>query len=236
MKKAVIILAVLAAGLAFAFFRARQSAGSIAQQAQAQLGVSSNRIAELEMKLNHQEQLARALGSQFTNRLEELARRDADVARLRADAARTGTSLRETCASLSASAGALRQLRSDLDAYRTRIAELESLIAESDAKSRAAAAQFEMLREQRSALALQLAETWQTVALLEAKLQNPDYLRAQVTALRWEDARPAETNRVRRLASPAAQTGRTSAPARQSAPVGPLELRDDGSVGFAPAR
>jgi chromosome segregation ATPase len=233
MKKAAIILAVLAAGLAFAWFRAKQSAGAVAQEAQAQLGVSSNHISELEMKLNHQEQLARSLGAQLANRVEEVNRSAAEIARLHSALGASEAETRTARVSLELAAQTRQQLETEIAALKSRAGELEQALAESTSQRNGLGDQLERLTTQRNALALQLARVRQDAANVEAKLNSRDFLRAQMAAL--ENRRNA-TNRVVPLASPRFQAESASRPAPAAEVAGPLELQADGSVCPTPAR
>ncbi len=235
MKKVVILLAVLAAGLVFALYRANQNAGTIAQQAQTQLGASSNRIAELEMKLNHQEQLARSLGSQVTNRLEELNQRSAEISRLRAALTKSESETREANQTLAATVPVRQRLEADIAGFKTRIGELESSVAESAKKASVLAEQLDALIAQRNALALQLAHARQESAALETRLQNPDFLEAQLDALDHLDGNPASTNRVTPVTSPRFQAAAPSKSLRSASVATSLALQPDGSVRAVPA-
>jgi chromosome segregation ATPase len=235
MKKALIILAVLAAGLVFALLRARQSAGAIAQQAQTQLGASSNRIAELEMKLNHQEQLARALGSQVTNRIEELNQRTAEISRLRAALTKSESETREVRASLAATVPVRQQLETDVAGLKARIGELGTSLAESAKQGRDQAGELAALNSQRNALAQQLAHLRQELATSEARLQNPQYLESQLDALDDVSVGPAEAKRVEPVISPRMQASASPKPLRAARVSMLLELQPDGSVRTAPA-
>jgi chromosome segregation ATPase len=235
MKKVVILLAVLAVGLAYALYRATQNAGTITQQAQTQLGVSSNRIAELEMKLNHQEQLARSLGSQVTNHLEELGQRTAELNRLRTALAKWESETRDVQASLAATVPVRQRLEVEVAGLKARIGELESSLAESTTKNRALADELAALNSQRNALALQLAQARQESATLETRLQNPDFLEAQIEAIDAEADRRASTNRAPPVASPRSQAAAPAKSLRSANVATSLELQPDGSVRAVPA-
>jgi chromosome segregation ATPase len=234
MKKAVILLAVLAAGLVFALFRAKQSAGAIAQQAQTQLGASSNRIAELEMKLNHQEQLVRALGGQVTNRIEELNQRTAEISRLRAALTQSESETREARGNLAATVPVRQQLERDVVGLKTRIAELEASLAESAKQGRDQADEIAALNSQRNALAQQLAHLRQELATFEARLQNPQFLESQLDALDAVSVGPAKAKRAEPVTSPRMQASASPKPLRSTRVSTPLELQPDGSVRQAP--
>ncbi|HEY9174778.1 MAG TPA: hypothetical protein VI136_21020 [Verrucomicrobiae bacterium] len=235
MKKAVIVLAILAAAFAFALFRAKQSAGVAAQQAQAQLGAVSNRISELEMKLNHQEQLARSLGSQVTNRVEELSQRAAEINRLRTALTRAESETGEVQTRLAATEPVRQRLETDIAGLKSRIAELESSLAQSATESHALKDQLAALHTQRNALALQLAHARQETATLGGRLENPDFLKAQKNALARADKSSASTNRVPPVTSPRFQAAAVSKPPAVPRVSTSLELQPDGSVRNVPA-
>ena len=235
MKKAVIVLAILAAAFAFALFRAKQSAGVAAQQAQAQLGAVSNRISELEMKLNYQEQLARSLGSQVTNRVEELSQRAAEINRLRTALTRAESETGEVQTRLAATEPVRQQLEADIAGLKSRIAELESSLAQGVAENHALKDQLVMLNTTCNALALQLAHARQEMATLEGRLENPDFLKTQRSALSHADKSPASTNRIPPVTSPRFQAAAASRPASAPRVSTSLELQPDGSVRTVPA-
>jgi chromosome segregation ATPase len=231
MKKAVVFLAVLAVVLAFGLYRACRRAGAVSELARTESGAASNRIAELEMKLNHQERLAGALGSQVTNRTEELGRGAVELARLRAALERAATEAGRLQARLDAAAQVRQELEGKITGLEARQRELESALAEAEADRRHWAAELETLSAQRNDLTQQLAQAWHKGEDLQARLRDPEWLGAQLDALKQRQP-PARHTPI--ISSPRVQLSSPAAPPRPPKVLSPLEVLPDGSVRAAP--
>lgn len=232
MKKAAVALVVLAALLAFALYRTRQSAAQVVTRGQADVRALTNRVAELEMKLNHQERLAAASSSQLTNCTDALNQRAAELAGLRTAISRAESGIRQARSELETAARARQQFDSEIASLKSRIAELESALAEAEVKVRFGTEQLQVLSTERNEVMLQLAQMRHEYDRLRARLSDPSLLQAELGALRRNTS---ATNRAEALWPPKQQVSFPRSSFLPTKSPSPLELLPDGSVQAAPA-
>jgi len=217
MKKAVVLLAILSAALSAALWMNRQNAEGQIHRAEAEISTLSNRLADAEMKLNHQERMNLSLGSNLTNRTDELAKSASGLAKVR-------TSLAQAQAETRAVQAELQRARAQSQAVQTQVLALtnhiDELTAEGSRKDRETAltqAQLAGAEARQQALSYQLGELQRENDRMARQLRDPELLRAQIEALKKQYAAAAESKR--------AASGRPDY--RQD-----LELLPDGNVQF----
>lgn len=219
MKKVVAILAVLCAALALALVRAQRNADAAQDRVRADLSSVSNRAAELEIKLNHQERLASALGRQLTNCAETVNQRTAELERARADLGQTRAENAATQARLEAALRTGQTLEAQLDELRKRNQELESELQQARQQVGSLVRQLESLSTRHNQTSHALAAAHAELEQLKSSLRDPAWLRAQSTAL----------TPPRRVTPP---KGPTAPPPRPSS-VPSVQLLPDGTVQVA---
>lgn len=220
MKKVVVILAVVCMVLALVLFRANREFGSTMQRARADLSSASNRVAELELKLNHQERLVAALASQLTNCTENLNQRTADLERTRANLGQADADHKATEARLEMAMQTRRQLETQRHELRERNHDLESGLQHANQRVQSLVQELERLANRHNQASLALAETHAKLEQLRASLfKDPTMLRAQ----------PSGLTPPQRVTSPKTWT---APPPPQSVPRR-LQLFPDGTVQVA---
>jgi chromosome segregation ATPase len=215
MKSLVFFLALLCVGLIGIMVVRSRHAGGQLRAAQTENLSLSNRLADAEMKLNHQERMNSALGGNLTNRTEELNKREADLARMRSNLAQAHNETAMARDESTATLAKVQEAKAEIEVLTKQIAELS---AENQTRERLveeARTQLETARVERAALSLQLADLQQTVNRLNYQLNNSDFLREQLEAL------------------PKANSSGTNQNARADL-WQPLELLPDGSVRLVP--
>jgi chromosome segregation ATPase len=220
MKKAVVVLAVVAGLLAVLLWKTRSRAQEEGEQQVKVIQTLSNKVTEVETRMVMNQALGNdKLSTVQTNlelRLRDLARLSNHVAQARK--------------ALTAEQEARSTALSEAQASRTRLAEVEAEVADLKARLEPMAAvqaqvgtlnsNLASLRAERDALSQDLARARLSEAQLQLKLQDVASLRIQVAKLEDEA----------RLARELAAAGPDPRLIRQSR----LELMPDGSVKLVP--
>jgi chromosome segregation ATPase len=196
MKKAVVLLAILSVALAAALCMSRQNAGNQIQRTAADLASFSNRLADAEMKLNHQERMNLSLGSNVSNRTDELARSASDLAKLRNSLAQSQAETRAIQAQLQSTLSQVQVVQSQVSDLSNRIQELTAESRRKDGETALAQAQLAGEEAKRQAMAHQLSELQQDNDKMARQLRDPELLRAQIVALKKQQAAVAESKRT----------------------------------------
>lgn len=218
MKKAVVLLAILSVALAVGLWMNRQRAGNQTQRAEGEIGSLSNRLAEAEMKLNHLERMNLSLGSNLTNRADELTKAASELAKVRANLVQSQAETRAVHEQLQSALSQVQAVQSQVSDLSNRVEELRAEGRHKDAETALARVQLAGAESRRQALAHQLANLQQENDRMARQLHDPELLRAQIVALKKQQAAAAEAKRT--------DSGRPDY--RQD-----LELLPDGNVQFA---
>jgi chromosome segregation ATPase len=217
MKTVVFFLAIVCVGLTAMMIVRSRNAGSQLGAAQTEIHSLSNRLAEAEMKLNHQERLNAALGGNLTNRTDELTKRDAELGRVRSDFAQAR---KETAAARDDSAATLakvQEAKAEIEALTKQISDLSADGRAKDRLAEEARTQADTARSERAELSQQLADLQHALNQFNYQLNNSDFLREQLAVLQKRKTGATNQN--------------AHADLRQ-----PLELLPDGSVRLVPPK
>jgi chromosome segregation ATPase len=215
MNKPAVVLAVVAVGLVGALVMSQRKAGQELTAAQTQIHSLSNRLAEAEMKVYHQEQMNAALGNTVTNRVEELTRAAGELAKARSQIARSQAETRAAQAETRAALAKLTTAQGGMDALSNQIQELTRAMSDQEGRIREA-------RELQAAAEARQQEFQQQLNLVTQEkdkyyrlLQDKEVLRGQIKQLGNLPPPGSSTNQVK-----------SSRPNYRL----PLELQPDGSV------
>jgi chromosome segregation ATPase len=215
MNKPAVALAVVAVGLIGALFMSQRKASQELAAAQTQICSFSNRLAEAEMKVNHQEQMNAALGSTVSNRLEELTRAAGELAKARSQIAQSQAETRAAQAEARAALAKLTTAQGGMDALSNQIQELTRAMSDQEGRIRearelqaAAEARQQTLQQQLNLVSLEKDKYYRL-------LQDEEVLRGQIRQLGKLPPPGSSTNQVK-----------SSRPNYRL----PLELQPDGSV------
>ena len=196
MKKAVVFLSTLSVALAAALWMNRRDAGNQIHRAETEISSLSNQLAEAEMKLNHQERMSLSLGSNLTNRTEELAKAASELAKVRTHLAQSQAETRAVQAELQHALSQAQAGQSQVSDLANRIEALTAEGRHKDAEVALARAQLAGVEDRLQALALQLGELQQQNDRMARQLRDPELLRAQIAALKKQQAAAAESQRM----------------------------------------
>jgi chromosome segregation ATPase len=216
MKRLVLLLSVACVALAgMTVLRTRRTGDQI-RAAHSEILFLSNRLAEAEMKLNHQERMNASLGSSLTNRINELNSCASRLARVQEALARsrveTGTAREE----LETATSKVLEANTEAASAASQLEELKAEDRVKEVQVQEAQERMRSMEIERVALSQRLAQCQEAMALSNRQLNNPDFLRAQLVALR------------RQPSGSAMEKGQGEPDFRL-----PLELLSDGSVRLA---
>jgi chromosome segregation ATPase len=215
MNKPAVALSIVAVGLVVALILSQRKAGQELTAAQTQIDSFSNRLAEAEMKVNHQEQMNAALGSAVTHRAEELTRAAGELAKARSQITQAQAETRNAQGETRAALAQLTTAQSGIDALSNQISELTRAMTEQEGRVRDARELQAAAEVRQQTLQQQLNVTSLEKDKYYRLLQDKEVLRGQIKQLGNLPPPGSSTNQVK-----------YSKPDYRL----PLELQPDGSV------
>jgi|GEM_PF-1848142 len=216
MKRAIVLLAVLSGALVLFSVRMYYRDKAVFTRLGSELNNFSNRVAELEMKLNHQERLAGVWKGNYADCTNTLNQRMAELARLQAALSQAKMEQQTAHERLQAMTAERQQCEGQVRELQAQARELESLREQAEHNAHSLRQQLESMSVQHNELVLSFVQTRTELEQLRASLTNVSLLKAQLAGL--------TTNRP--VTPPKSLT--TSPPPK--APPPPLELLPDGKV------
>ena len=215
MKKAIVFLTILSSAMALALIWTVYWDRTVAKLLGSELSNFSNRVVELEIKLNHQERLAGVWKSHCVDCTNSLNQRVAELAQLygvlnqvKADQQATQERLATTITERQQCEGRVRELQAHIN-------DLESLREQAEQNARSLKKQLESLSCRHNEAVLSFLQAQTEVEQLRASLTNASLLRARLKSL----------TSTKPLAQP-----KPLATSLLPKPPPPLELLPDGTV------
>jgi chromosome segregation ATPase len=197
MKRAIVLLAVLSGALVLISVRMYYRDKAMFTHLGSELNSFSNRVAELEMKLNHQERLAGVWKGNYSDCTNTLNQRMNELARLQAALSQAKVEQQTAHERLQAMVAEQQQCEGRVRELQTQARELESLREQAEQNAQSLRQQLESMSVQHNELVLAFAQARTELEQLRASLTNVSLLKARLAGLTTN--RPSRLGRRRAM-------------------------------------